>query len=88
MLATEVGHMKCGVCRRRLGMMAFRCKCSDREGMRGEEADTAAVPVLFFCSKHRFPEDHDCDFDHAVEGRQEVAKSLPVVRGDKLCDRL
>ncbi len=30
-----------------------------------------------FCDKHRYAENHECDFDHKERGRSDIARSLP-----------
>ena len=37
-----------------------------------------------FCKKHRLPENHDCNFDFAAEGKKILAKNNPVVVKDKV----
>lgn len=38
----------------------------------------AVLPAGYtFCDKHRYAEDHDCDFDHITQGRSVIQKQLP-----------
>ncbi|XP_057821169.1 zinc finger A20 and AN1 domain-containing stress-associated protein 7-like [Cryptomeria japonica] len=37
-----------------------------------------------FCSKHRYPEEHNCSFDHKTFGRQSLAKNNPLIKGSKI----
>ncbi|XP_059076501.1 zinc finger A20 and AN1 domain-containing stress-associated protein 3-like [Cryptomeria japonica] len=37
-----------------------------------------------FCSKHRYPEEHNCSFDHKRFGRQSLAKNNPLIKGSKI----
>jgi len=37
-----------------------------------------------FCNKHRMPEDHECSFDHAARGREQLVKLVPLVVKKKL----
>jgi hypothetical protein len=69
------GRCRCIVCRARLGIMAFGCKCVQRESE-------------VFCLKHRNPEDHGCSFDYMQEGKKRLEESLPVVSVDKVAHRL
>eukprot|EP01067_Filipodium_phascolosomae_P007966 Filipodium_phascolosomae@DN6688_c0_g1_i1.p2 len=39
---------------------------------------------LSFCSKHRYPEDHECSFDHKTFVRSEISKCNPEVLGSKV----
>lgn len=38
----------------------------------------------FYCTEHRYPEQHECDFDFKKDGRDRIAKANPVVVGAKL----
>jgi hypothetical protein len=37
-----------------------------------------------FCGLHRLPEQHDCGFDHRMEGRKKLEASNPLVTAEKL----
>lgn len=39
---------------------------------------------LFFCSRHRYAEAHDCAYDFKGNGKQILAKENPLVVGEKL----
>ncbi len=41
-----------------------------------------------FCSSHRLPEEHACTFDYHAAGKAQLSKSLPVVSGDKLPEKI
>lgn len=41
-----------------------------------------------FCATHRLPEEHQCTYDHKTDGKAQLAKTLPTVRGDKMPDKL
>ncbi|GAA0170059.1 hypothetical protein LIER_24405 [Lithospermum erythrorhizon] len=41
-----------------------------------------------FCIKHRCPEEHSCKFDFKNHGRPALAKQNPVVKGEKLDQRI
>lgn len=49
--------------------------CQKKCGLTGFECRCAYV----FCSKHRYAEDHDCDFDHKGKGREILAKNNPNI---------
>lgn len=34
---------------------------------------------LNFCSKHRLPENHNCQFDYVSEGKKKLKENNPVV---------
>jgi len=53
-----------------------RCwTCGKRCGLTGFEC----VCGYTFCPKHRYAEDHDCDFDHKGRGRDILAKNNPNI---------
>lgn len=37
-----------------------------------------------FCSSHRLPEDHKCDFDYKTHERRLLTQANPVVKTDKV----
>ncbi|CAN6453607.1 unnamed protein product [Victoria cruziana] len=37
-----------------------------------------------FCGEHRYSDRHDCTFDYKAVGRDEIARSNPVVRSAKI----
>ncbi|GJS47995.1 zinc finger A20 and AN1 domain-containing stress-associated protein 1 [Tanacetum coccineum] len=39
-------------------------------------------------SKNRYPEEHDCAFDFKKSGKEGIAKANPVVKADKVVDRI
>lgn len=39
---------------------------------------------LFFCTKHRYKDMHDCTYDHKKEWEQKLVKDNPTVIADKL----
>mmetsp|Transcript_148351 Transcript_148351/g.413274 ORF Transcript_148351/g.413274 Transcript_148351/m.413274 type:complete len:251 (-) Transcript_148351:159-911(-) len=49
--------------------------CSKKCGLTGFECRCGYV----FCSKHRYAEDHDCDFDHKGKAREILAKNNPNI---------
>jgi len=56
--------------------------CSKKVGLLGFDCRCGYV----FCSKHRYAEDHDCQFDHQKKGRDILAKNNPTIfnKGDEL----
>lgn len=56
--------------------------CSRKCGLMGFDCRCGYV----FCSRCRYAEDHDCDFDHKSRGREIIAKANPniVNKGDDL----
>ncbi|KAI3915496.1 hypothetical protein MKW92_044715 [Papaver armeniacum] len=42
----------------------------------------------FYCSMHRYPETHDCTNDYKSVGRIMVAMPNPLVKQDKLVERV
>ncbi|KAB2631555.1 zinc finger A20 and AN1 domain-containing stress-associated protein 4-like [Pyrus ussuriensis x Pyrus communis] len=70
--AREVAAMvsqpnRCTVCRKRVGLTGFKCRCGTT-----------------FCGVHRYPEKHACSFDFKTLGREEIARSNPLVIAEKL----
>ncbi|KAJ1279374.1 hypothetical protein BS78_04G151100 [Paspalum vaginatum] len=64
---------------------AGRCaSCRRRVGLTGFACRCGAT----FCGVHRYPERHACTFDFRAAGRDAIARANPVVKGDKLKDKL
>ncbi|CAN6231895.1 unnamed protein product [Urochloa humidicola] len=62
-----------------------RCaSCRKRVGLTGFPCRCGAT----FCGAHRYPERHACAFDFRAAGRDAIARANPVVKGDKLKDKL
>lgn len=58
-----------------------RCQsCKKRVGLTGFKCRCGYV----FCSLHRYSEKHGCLFDYKEAGRQEIEKSNPVVKAEKI----
>jgi len=58
-----------------------RCQsCSKRVGLTGFKCRCGYV----FCSLHRYSDKHGCSFDYKEVGRQEIEKSNPVVKAEKI----
>lgn len=63
----------------------LRCwACNKKCGLAGIECRCGYT----FCSLHRLPEEHDCDFDYKACGREILRKQNNKVEADKLGDRL
>jgi len=58
--------------------------CSKKVGLLGFECRCGYT----FCAKHRYAEDHDCQFDHKAKGREILAKNNPNITPQKIIDRV
>ncbi|KAI9154253.1 hypothetical protein LWI28_023413 [Acer negundo] len=54
--------------------------CRKRVGLTGFKCKCGTT----FCGTHRYPEKHGCTFDFKKVGREEIARSNPVVKAQKL----
>ena len=61
--------VRCEVCRKKIGLLVFRCKCSSE---------------LTFCSSHVQPEYHHCTFDHKSDALERLSSTLTKVVADKI----
>ncbi|KAL6616117.1 hypothetical protein ACP70R_038387 [Stipagrostis hirtigluma subsp. patula] len=41
-----------------------------------------------YCGRHRHPEEHGCSFDFKVAGRVAIARANPLIKGEKLHDKI
>ncbi|KAI3838522.1 hypothetical protein MKW92_046961 [Papaver armeniacum] len=58
-----------------------RCfSCNKKVGLTGIKCKCGSV----FCSMHRYPEKHSCDFDYKAAGKETIAKLNPQVKADKI----
>ncbi|KAL8207770.1 hypothetical protein R6Q57_007182 [Mikania cordata] len=58
-----------------------RCQsCKKKVGVMGYKCKCGKT----FCGSHRYPEEHDCEFDFKRTGRDAIAKANPVVKADKV----
>ena len=58
-----------------------RCgTCRRRVGLTGFKCRCG----LTLCGSHRYPEQHECEFDFKGMGKEQIAKANPVVKGEKL----
>ena len=61
---------KCHVCNKKLpGMSYYTCKCA------GDK---------FYCGVHRYPDGHDCTFDHAEHDKQILKLNNPSIIPTKI----
>ncbi|KAI3939846.1 hypothetical protein MKW98_029622 [Papaver atlanticum] len=61
-----------------------RCfSCNKKLGLTAIKCKCGPV----FCSAHRYPEKHSCEFNYKVVGRESLAKLNPQVKADKMIDR-
>lgn len=62
-----------------------RChSCNKRVGLLGFSCRCRRM----FCSGHRYPEEHACNFDHKAHGRIALSKENPLCKVDKLVNTL
>ncbi|KAH7554057.1 hypothetical protein ACOSP7_028967 [Xanthoceras sorbifolium] len=54
--------------------------CRKRVGLTGFKCRCGTT----FCGTHRYPEKHGCTFDFKKIGKEEIARSNPVVKAQKL----
>ncbi|KAI3813002.1 hypothetical protein L1987_17715 [Smallanthus sonchifolius] len=58
-----------------------RCStCNKKVGVMGFKCKCGEI----FCGSHRYPEEHDCEFDFKRSGRDDIAKANPVMKVDKV----
>ncbi|RZC57715.1 hypothetical protein C5167_005021 [Papaver somniferum] len=61
-----------------------RCfSCNKKLGLTAIKCKCGPV----FCSAHRYPEKHSCEFNNKGVGRESLAKLNPQVKADKMIDR-
>ena len=60
---------RCHVCRKKVGLLGFTCLCSDEHQ---------------FCSAHRLPEHHDCQFDRKTHEKELLSNKLVKVVNQKV----
>ncbi|XP_010943705.1 zinc finger A20 and AN1 domain-containing stress-associated protein 5 [Elaeis guineensis] len=62
-----------------------RCAaCRKRVGLIGFQCRCGTT----YCGIHRYPEGHGCGFDYKTVGRDAIAQANPVVKADKLHQRI
>lgn len=58
-----------------------RClRCNKKVGLMGFKCKCGST----FCGVHRYPENHECEFDFKGEGRDAIAKANQVVKAEKV----
>jgi hypothetical protein len=60
--------MNCCVCKKKVGLLGFTCKCTDKQ----------------FCSKHRMPELHNCMYNFKSEYIALLIQKNPVIKATKI----
>ncbi|KAM7272380.1 hypothetical protein ACFE04_027043 [Oxalis oulophora] len=64
---------------------ANRClTCRKRVGLTGFKCKCG----LTFCGTHRYPEKHMCNFNFKALGKQQIARENPIVKADKLVEKI
>jgi len=66
-----MGQLKfCDYCKikKLSGLFSFSCKCNYKN----------------LCSKCRYPDDHKCAFDYREQGKIELNKQNPKIKGEQL----
>ncbi|MCL7046581.1 hypothetical protein MKW94_014442 [Papaver nudicaule] len=62
-----------------------RClTCRKRVGLTGFKCKCG----ITFCSTHRYPEQHGCTFDYKAVGRDAITKANPIVKAEKLENKI
>ncbi|CAF2038950.1 hypothetical protein BRARA_I01198 [Brassica rapa] len=58
-----------------------RClSCNKKVGLMGFKCKCGST----FCGDHRYPENHECEFDFRGQGRDAISKANPLVKGEKV----
>lgn len=62
-----------------------RCQtCRKRVGLTGYKCRCGST----FCSIHRYSDKHECQFDYKNAGRDAIAEANPVIKAEKLSDKI
>jgi predicted nucleic acid binding AN1-type Zn finger protein len=62
-----------------------RClTCRKRVGLTGFKCRCDMV----FCGTHRYPEQHECAFDFKAMGKEQIARANPMIKADKLDNKI
>lgn len=64
----KISKTRCFICRKKVGLMPFTCKCSDH----------------VFCCNHKLPELHNCTFDFKTDGLQKLSEKLVKIEHCKV----
>ncbi|KAJ0265534.1 hypothetical protein HA466_0018040 [Hirschfeldia incana] len=58
-----------------------RClSCNKKVGLMGFKCKCGST----FCGDHRYPGNHECEFDFRGQGRDAISKANPLVKGEKV----
>ncbi|KAF8109843.1 hypothetical protein N665_0090s0025 [Sinapis alba] len=57
-----------------------KTRCNRKVGFMGFKCKCGNT----FCSDHRYPENHECEFDFRVEVRDAIGKANPLLKGEKV----
>ena len=60
---------RCKVCNIKLSLDGWNCKCDS---------------TLFFCTKHRYPFEHNCSFDFKLKEMELLQSKIPKVVHSKV----
>ena len=60
---------RCDVCNKKVGLLGFQCKCDK---------------IKLFCSIHKNPEDHNCNFDYKKDFKNLLEKKNPKIISNKI----
>ena len=60
---------RCCICNTKVGLLGFQCRCNKNK---------------LFCSKHRYPNDHNCNFDFKEHAKKLLEKNNPIIISDKI----
>jgi predicted nucleic acid binding AN1-type Zn finger protein len=62
-------------------MAKSKCnKCKKKTGMMEFKCDCNKI----FCIKCRYPEEHNCDFNYNIKGKDELKKQLIKISNNKI----
>ena len=59
---------RCSVCKRKIRLDSYRCKCDDNK---------------LFCAEHKYPFAHDCPVDIIKEQREKLTRTILKVAPKK-----
>ena len=69
----------CKVCRRKLVLDYFTCRCSTVGDVSNMDKQELKKSNIFFCSVHRYPQEHQCTFDIKKLHKDKLEKINPKV---------
>ena len=65
----KIKKNRCAVCKKKVGLLGFSCACST---------------TLTFCTAHRLPENHNCNYDHGEHSKYLLSTKLIKVENEKV----